>query len=180
MKQNQRLSLIDFFRWSQNCRECGKETVKKGKNKERKQKRFDAHGFLFHLSSLSSLVSLSLHRRLSRIPSLLLTSRIQKRYITLPSAITSPPLTLPPATAGLAAGFEGAAAAAAATAAAGRLGFLGSLAEEAEEEPPPFFASSQGVTQARAEAWRALSSDSAEALLFWLVREKETEEGKEN
>ena len=29
------------------------------------------------------------------------------------------------------------------------------------------------------DSTRALSSDSAEALLFWLVREKETEEGKE-
>ena len=61
--------------------------------------------------------------------------------------------------------MEGAADAAAA-AAAGLLGFLGSAAAADPPLPPFFLASSHGVTQARAEAWRALSSDSAEAL-FW-------------
>lgn len=66
-----------------------------------------------------------------------------------------------------AAGLEGADAEADA-AAAGLLGFLGSAAAAAADPlPPSFLASSHGVTQARAEAWRALSSDSAEALFFF-------------
>ena len=81
--------------------------------------------------------------------------------------------------------MEGAAADAAA---AGLLGFLGSAAAAPAPLPPFFLASSHGVTQARAEAWRALSSDSAEALFVFICLgdrgeeerwgRKESEEGK--
>ena len=71
-----------------------------------------------------------------------------------PSASISP---LPPS----------AGAAAAAAAAAGALGFLGLTASGAAAAPPPppfLRASSQGVIQARASAWRAFRAASAELL----------------